>query len=132
MEMSFNSHFSRAYFTLLDTYSLRLLCMYTLQYILMCYCSVYIHVWLICEVMKRGICFYVYSTFLYYTHVSAYLYRLSEILLCILLPEKEFSSPSLQTLLTDVMVWKVWLPLLKTLALPDNINATFISLVSLK
>ncbi|XP_064402678.1 uncharacterized protein LOC135348405 isoform X3 [Halichondria panicea] len=58
----------------------------------------------------------------------AYLYRLSELLLCIVLPEDEFSSPSLQALLTDVLVWKVWTPLLKTLALPDNINATFISM----
>ncbi|XP_064403822.1 uncharacterized protein LOC135349242 [Halichondria panicea] len=58
----------------------------------------------------------------------AYLYRLSELLLCIVLPEDEFSSPSLQAFLTDVLVWKVWTPLLKTLALPDNINATFISM----
>ncbi|XP_064402684.1 sorting nexin-13-like [Halichondria panicea] len=58
----------------------------------------------------------------------AYLYRLSELLLCIVLPEDEFSSPSLQALLTDVLVWKVWTPLLKTLALPDNINTTFISM----
>ncbi len=63
-----------------------------------------------------------------HTH-TAYLYRLSELLLCIVLPEDEFSSPSLQALLTDVLVWKVWTPLLKILALPDNINATFISMV---
>ena len=60
---------------------------------------------------------------------TAYLHRLTELLLCVLLPESDFSNAPLQVLLTGIIVHQVWLPLLRTLTQPDNINSFIISLV---
>lgn len=58
-----------------------------------------------------------------------YFQRVTELLLCLLLPREDFSNPVLQVLLTDLGAWQIWGPLLHTLTKPDNFNHAIITMV---
>ncbi|CAI8057495.1 Sorting nexin-13 [Geodia barretti] len=58
----------------------------------------------------------------------AYFQGASELLLFLILPDDEFSSPPLRLLLRDLMTQQIWIPLLQALSAPDFINTTLISL----
>lgn len=59
---------------------------------------------------------------------KAYFQGVTELLLCLILPPREFASPLLRPFLTDMLTQQVWLPLLHTLSTPDYINTALISL----
>lgn len=58
-----------------------------------------------------------------------YFQRVTELLLCLLLPQEDFSNPVLQVLLTDLGVWQIWEPLLHTLTKPDSFNHMVVTMV---
>lgn len=58
-----------------------------------------------------------------------YFQRVTELVLCLLLPREDLSNPVLQVLLTDLGAWQVWGPLLHTLTNPDNFNHAVITMV---